>query len=53
LQMQVEVLQSSLKRGASEQSGQKTLLDLLALPALFDAAKSQRLEKILAASELF
>ncbi len=53
MQMQVEVLQSSLKRGGSEQSGQQTLLDFLALPTILDAVKSQRLEAVLVASDLF
>lgn len=51
MQMQVEVLQSALKRGAAEHVGSELLQRLLSLPVLLDEARTQRLEKVLAAAE--
>lgn len=50
LQMQVEVLQNAMKRGAQQDAATELTYRLLSLPVLADAAKSQRLEKVLTAS---
>ena len=50
LQMQVEVLQNSLKRGATEDAGHELLERLLALPVLLDGGRLLRLEKVLLVS---
>lgn len=52
MQMQVEVLQNALKRGATDYADSELLQRLVSLPALLDEARTQRLEKILAASEV-
>ena len=52
LQMQVDVLQNSLKRGAEPHANNAGLHQLLSMPAALDAARLQRLEKVLAANEL-
>ena len=51
LQMQVEVLQNSLKRGAAENLASALLQRLLTLPSLPDASRTERLEKLLSVSE--
>ena len=48
LQLQVEVLQSSLKAGQKPQTMQAQLLDLCALPAAIDAREAERFERIIA-----
>lgn len=53
LQMQVGVLQNSLKRGAEDQAIGELLQRLLTLPAPLDTARTQRLGKILALSDTF
>lgn len=50
LQMQVEVLQNSLKRGSGQDAASDLSYRLLSLPAWTNAANAQRLEKVLAAS---
>jgi exonuclease SbcC len=50
LQMQVEVLQNAMKRGAQQDAATELAYRLLSLPVLADASTSQRLEKVLAAS---
>lgn len=50
MQMQVEVLQNALKRGAAEQADGELLQRLLSLPALLDESRTLRLEKVLAAA---
>ncbi len=50
LQMQVEVLQNSLKRGATEDAAHELLKRLLALPVLLDGGRLLRLEKVLLVS---
>lgn len=50
LQMQVEVLQNAMKRGAQQDAAAELAYRLLSLPVLADTATSQRLEKVLAAS---
>lgn len=52
MQMQVEVLQSALKRGAAEHADSELLQRLLSLPALLDETRTLRLEKVLAAAEV-
>ena len=51
LQMQVEVLQNSLKRGASDKASSELLQRLLTLPVVLDTARMQRLGQILLVSE--
>ncbi|MFZ6749438.1 DUF349 domain-containing protein [Undibacterium sp. Ren11W] len=50
LQMQVEVLQNSLKRGSEQDAASILSYRLLSLPVLTSTANAQRLEEILAAS---
>ncbi|CAN5700982.1 hypothetical protein BH11PSE12_BH11PSE12_14860 [soil metagenome] len=50
LQMQVEVLQNSLKRGATEDAAHELLKRLLAMPVLLDGGRLLRLEKVLLVS---
>ncbi len=50
LQMQVEVLQNSLKRGSGSDAASTLSYRLLSLPVLTSTANAQRLEEILAAS---
>ncbi|WP_170174910.1 DUF349 domain-containing protein [Undibacterium parvum] len=50
LQMQVEVLQNSLKRGSGADAASTLSYRLLSLPVLTSTANAQRLEEILAAS---
>ena len=52
LQMQVGVLQSSLKRGNDANSTTELLHRLLTMPVLLDAAKLHRLEKVFLVSNL-
>ena len=52
LQMQVGVLQSSLKRGNDANSNSELLHRLLTMPVVLDAAKLQRLEKVFLASKV-
>lgn len=50
LQMQVGVLQTSLKRGTDANANGELLHRLLTMPVVLDPAKLQRLEKVLLAS---
>lgn len=50
LQMQVGVLQTSLKRGADANTSGELLHRLLTMPVVLDTAKLQRLEKVLLAN---
>lgn len=52
LQMQVGVLQSSLKRGNDTNSNSELLHRLLTMPVVLDSAKVQRLEKVVFASKV-
>lgn len=51
LQMQVEVLQTSLKRGTDAFAHNEALHRLLTMPMVLDPAKQHRLEKVLSASD--
>lgn len=51
LQMQVEVLQTSLKRGTDAFAHNEALHRLLTMPVVLDPAKQHRLEKVLSASD--
>lgn len=53
LQMQVGVLQTSLKRGTEANSNSELLHRLLTMPVVLDPAKLQRLEKVLLVSNTF
>jgi len=51
LQMQVDVLQNSLKRGNSNESQTEILYKIIGLPARLDSVRAQRLEQIVTMSE--
>jgi DNA repair protein SbcC/Rad50 len=51
LQMQVEVLQTSLKRGTESSTKNDTLQRLLTIAVVLDPAKQHRLEKVLSVSD--